>query len=155
MKQEKRTIRRMCEADVDLVAVIEADCFSQPWSRQGFLDALQMDSTRYLVAECDGTICGYCGYYRSFEEAEIVNVAVAKNSRRKKLAYELLCRLLEEGEAEGVSGFFLEVRAHNEPAIALYKKLGFQEVGVRKGFYEQPREDALLMQKTNVCSISQ
>lgn len=138
-------IREMTPADTMQVWAIEQAVFSDPWSRQGFLDALAMKGNRYLVAEEDGVICGYCGYYRSFEEADIVNVAVAPSYRRRGIGKAMLEQLLLEGHTQGVRGFTLEVRAGNKAAISLYHSLGFRTEGVRKDFYEKPKEDALLM----------
>ncbi len=138
-------IRKMTETDAEKVWAIEKETFSDPWSREGFLDALSMDCTCYLVAEENGEICGYCGYYRSFEEAEIVNVAVAKAFRRQGIGHAMLCGLLKTGYQEGVREFFLEVRSGNKAAIGLYASLGFQKEGIRRGFYSHPKEDADIM----------
>ncbi len=138
-------IRKMTPADTDQVCAIEQDVFSDPWSRQGFLDALAMKDTCYLVAEEAGRICGYCGYYRSFEEADIVNVAVAPERRRQKIGRAMLLRLIEEGLRQGVRDFTLEVRVGNKAAVSLYRSLGFRTEGIRKGFYDKPKEDAYLM----------
>ena len=138
-------IRKMTAAYADAVAAIEKEIFSDPWSRQGFLDAMAFSENRYLVAEEGTTIQGYCGYYRSMEEADIVNVAVAEPFRKRKIATKLLTRLMEEGIREGVRAFWLEVRISNQAAISLYRSLGFEMKGIRKGFYEKPREDACLM----------
>ena len=148
-------IRRMTTADAEAVAVIEKNTFSDPWSKQGFLDTIALPESCCLVAVWEGQICGYCIYYRSFEEAEIVNVAVAETFRNKKIGSALLDQLLFEGRKEGVRDFFLEVRVTNEAAIALYKSHGFQKEGIRKNFYENPREDAYVLRLGEaVCSGS-
>ena len=143
-------IRKMRPSDVEAAAAIEWDTFSDPWTEQGFLDALKLQNTCYLVAESNGQIQGYCGFYQSFEEANIVNVAVAAAYRKQKIGTTLLKRLLEEGVQRGVTDFILEVRKTNLPAVSLYESLGFQIEGIRKGFYEKPKEDAYLMRK---CSV--
>lgn len=140
-------IRRMTEADVLQVAEIERICIENPWSEKGFRDALSLDNTYYLVAEEQGEIAGYCGYYRSFEEADIVNVAVAPSHRRKQIGRRLLESLIANGTAQGITAFTLEVRASNLPAIALYRSLDFQTEAIRKRFYQNPEEDACLMWK--------
>lgn len=138
-------IRKMTVEDTGQAAALEEQIFSMPWSRQGFLDAVSRPETCFLVAVQDEQVCGYCGYYRSLYEAEIMNVAVPASFRRKKIGSALLARLLAEGKKEGVREFYLEVRISNLAAISLYRAFGFQTMSVRKGFYERPKEDAYVM----------
>lgn len=140
-------IRNMQESDLAQVAEIEKQIFSLPWSLESFRESMMLEHTIYLVAEEQGKVMGYCGMYRVFNEGEIVNVAVANEYRRCGVAKELLERLFEESAALKVDNFFLEVRESNEPAITLYKKLGFIEAGIRKNFYEKPTENAIFMWK--------
>lgn len=140
-------IRKMTEADVLQVAAIERVSIENPWSKKGFSDALLLDNTCYLAAEEQGEIIGYCGYYRSFEEADIVNVAVAPAYRRRQIGRRLLQSLISYGISQGVTAFTLEVRVSNTPAIALYESLGFRTEAVRRRFYQNPEEDACLMWK--------
>ena len=125
----------MSEGDIKQVAAIEKEIFSLPWSEKSFLDSLKNENTVYIVAEIKDEIVAYCGAYISFEEADISNVAVKKNFRRKNVAENMLNKLT------------LEVREPNVPAISLYEKLGFEEAGIRKNFYEKPVENALIMWK--------
>lgn len=129
------------------VAAIEKANFSVPWSMESFRESMELEHTIYLVAEENKNIMGYCGMYRVFNEGEIVNVAVAEAYRRKKVASQLLEQLFVESSELKVDNFFLEVRESNQPAIQLYKKLGFTEAGIRKNFYEKPRENAIFMWK--------
>lgn len=129
------------------VAAIEKANFSVPWSLESFRESMKLEHTIYLVAEENENIMGYCGMYRVFNEGEIVNVAVAEAYRRKKVASQLLEQLFVESSELKVDNFFLEVRESNQPAIQLYKKLGFTEAGIRKNFYEKPRENAIFMWK--------
>lgn len=129
------------------VAAIEKANFSVPWSLESFCESMKLEHTIYLVAEENENIMGYCGMYRVFNEGEIVNVAVAEAYRRKKVASQLLEQLFVESSELKVDNFFLEVRESNQPAIQLYKKLGFTEAGIRKNFYEKPRENAIFMWK--------
>ncbi len=129
------------------VAAIEKANFSVPWSLESFRESMKLEHTIYLVAEEEENIMGYCGMYRVFNEGEIVNVAVAEAYRRKKVALRLLKQLFIESSELKVDNFFLEVRESNQPAIQLYKKLGFTEAGIRKNFYEKPRENAIFMWK--------
>lgn len=138
-------IQRMTQEQVSQVARLEKQVFSRPWSEQGFLDTLSMDNVIFLTAMEEERLAGYCGVYLSAEEGEITNVAVAPEYRRRGIGRRLVEELIRQGQAEGVSRFFLEVRTSNAGAIALYRELGFSEAGVRKNFYEFPREDALVM----------
>lgn len=140
-------IRNMQESDLTQVEAIEKANFSIPWSLESFRESMELEHTIYLVAEEDGNIMGYCGIYRVFNEGEIVNVAVAEAYRRKQVASKLLEQLFIHGNELQVDNFFLEVRESNEAAIQLYKKLGFIEAGIRKNFYEKPRENAIFMWK--------
>lgn len=138
-------IRRMKIEDVEETAKIEAEIFSMPWSEQSFLDALKADHTLFLVAEQEGKIAGYIGLYQAADEAEITNVAVAIPFRRCHLGEKLVKGALDFIRTKGIVSVFLEVRCSNAPAIALYEKMGFSHCGVRKGFYEKPKEDAYVM----------
>lgn len=140
-------IRNMQESDLTQVEAIEKANFSIPWSLESFRESMELEHTIYLVAEEDGNIMGYCGMYRVFNEGEIVNVAVAEAYRRKQVASKLLEQLFIHSNELQVDNFFLEVRESNEAAIQLYKKLGFIEAGIRKNFYEKPRENAIFMWK--------
>ena len=139
------TIRNMKPEDVPQVAEMESRTFSQPWSAKGFLDSLQLPNTIFLAA-CEGEkIVGYAGMYLSVEEGEIVNVAVAQNARRRGIGDALLNEMAKCAAKKGVQRIVLEVRVSNEPAIHLYEKHGYVRCGVRKGFYELPKEDAYIM----------
>lgn len=143
----KIRIRRMDENDVAQVSLIERQIFSIPWSETAFLTSIKQEHTRYLVAEAEqtGQIAGYCGFYQSFDEAEITNVAVKMEYRRQHIAEKMLTYLLAMGKDEGIEKFALEVRESNFPAIYLYQRLGFDIEGTRKRFYEKPMEDAVIM----------
>ena len=116
-------IRRMSEADVFDVAAIEAKVFSQPWSEQGFRDALAMNHVIFLVAEEAGSILGYCGMYMALDEGEITNVAVSEACRNRGYGEQLVTELMQQGRKHGIRRYVLEVRVSNEPAIRLYQKL--------------------------------
>lgn len=151
LKQEGAVeIRRMEERDLDEVAAIEREVFSEPWSRQGFADTYRKKENCYFVAAQDGRVLAYCGFWSAAGEADICNVAVRADARRRGLAEAMLKKLMDEGKQLGISAFTLEVRVGNAPAIALYRKLGFADAGVRPGFYAKPREDALIMWKRDI-----
>ncbi len=139
------TVRRMQEEDVWTVSRIEQEVFSMPWSRKGFLDALNLDNTLFLVAEEDGRIVGYLGMYLSLEEGEITNVAVAEPSRGKGIGGLLLSEIKKEAKRRSIEKISLEVRVSNQTAIRLYERNGFQICGIRKDFYQLPKEDAYVM----------
>ena len=129
-------IREMQVRDTDAVAEIERLIFSQPWSRQGFLDAVSLGNTVFLVAEENNRIIGYIGMYLAMDEGEITNVAVAPVERCHGVGGMLLTELLKIAENKGVARIVLEV---------LYERNGFVQCGMRKGFYEFPKEDAYVM----------
>ena len=138
-------VRLMKDEDTKQVEKIAIKTFSRPWSRPGFLDAMRNKDTIYLVAEEKNEILGYLGLWKSMEEADITNVAVKENARRKGVAGLLLQEAKQIALKEGVMAFTLEVRVSNQAAIRLYEKHGFHSVGRRPGFYEDPKEDALIM----------
>lgn len=138
-------IRPMTEQDLDEVVVIENATFTQPWSKQGFLDTLHNPNTLYLVAEENNEILGYLGLWQSFEEADITNVAVKATARQKGVATALIEATKQQAESRGITALTLEVRKSNAPAIHLYEKQGFHSVGIRPNFYDLPKEDAVIM----------
>ena len=140
-------IRPMEELDLPQAAAIEKEAITPPWSEQAFRESLGLEHTILLAAIQDGQAAGYCVCYQSFEEGEITNVAVKKELRGQGIAGKLLEKLCSYGKERGLERYILEVRAGNEPAIHLYERSGFTRVGIRKGFYEQPVEDAVIMVK--------
>ena len=140
-------IRPMEELDLPQAAAIEKEAITPPWSEQAFRESLGLEHTILLAAIQDGQVAGYCVCYQSFEEGEITNVAVKKELRGQGIAGKLLEKLGSYGKKRGLERYILEVRAGNEPAIHLYERSGFTQVGIRKGFYEQPMEDAVIMVK--------
>ena len=141
-------IRIMTKEDCEQVAAIEAVSFSMPWSLRAFTDTVEKDNFRYFVAEDDGEIIGYCGFLFVLDEAEIPNVCVKASARNRGVGKQMMTVLIEEAAKLGLVTLFLEVRESNIAARTLYKSLGFVEDGVRKNFYEQPTENAVLMSKT-------
>lgn len=139
--------RRMEEKDLDEVMQIEQSSFSVPWTRQDFIQSIEKPTAIYMVAVEDGHIKGYCGLWGVVDEGQINNVAVSLQERGRNIGTRLLEALFVEGEKLGLNAYTLEVRVGNAPAIALYKKLGFKEAGIRKNYYKVPDEDALIMWK--------
>lgn len=141
------TFRPMRKEDAEAAARIEAASSQEPWSQQSYADAVCNENAYYLAAELEGCVIGCCGLWQSFEEADICNVVVEEGFRRRRIAEEMLTALMEAGKKRGVLHFTLEVRKGNTAAVRLYEKLGFITEGVRRGFYQNPKEDALIMWK--------
>ena len=133
--------------DIEAVSKMEERCFSMPWSRDAYVQAIQCDDVVYVVAEDEEQIVGSCGVRNILSEGEITNVMVDVPFRGQKISYPMLQTLLEEGQKIGIEQFFLEVRVGNKAAIHLYEKCGFQTEGIRKNLYEMPKEDGLIMWK--------
>lgn len=144
-KTSELIIRQMMETDISEVFEIEQLTFSDPWSREDFQDSLKEQNNGYLVAEVDGHIAGFCGYWGIVGEGYIYNVAVREEYRRQNIGFRMLDFMLTEAKSRGITSFTLEVRQSNEAAIRLYKRLGFESAGIRKDFYSKPKEDAVIM----------
>ncbi len=139
--------RPMKESDLAKAARIEALSSPDAWSEKAFRDALLSPDTLYAVAEQDGCVVGCCGLWRFLEEADICNVAVLSSCRRQGIGTGMLRYLMEWGRRQGVRRFTLEVRKGNLAAVGLYEKLGFVVEGKRRDFYQNPRDDALILWK--------
>ena len=135
----------MAEAHIPQIAALEEANFSQPWSESLFRDLMGSEHSTMLVAEGpDGTVLGYAGLTTVLDEGYIDNIAVDGRYRRQGVAQALLGEFIRRGRND-LAFLTLEVRASNAPAIALYEKLGFEPMGRRRGYYQEPTEDALLM----------
>ena len=146
-ERERVLIRPMERSDVERVSRLEEETFSMPWSCDDFLEMLENDNARYYVAERDSQVLGACGVLMAAGEGNITNVVVDEKERNRGIGFKLLQYLIEDGLKNGLNAFTLEVRVSNEPAIHLYKKLGFFSEGIRPNFYEKPTEDAMIMWK--------
>ncbi len=138
-------IIKMENAHIAKVAAIERETFSVPWSEQAFTDTLFMENVIFYAASVNGEVAGYCGIYLAADEGEITNVAVSLPYRRHKIAGMLLHETIETACEKGAQRIFLEVRSQNGPAIQLYRKTGFEVIGIRKNYYAFPDDDALVM----------
>lgn len=137
--------RRMTLADVEQVHAIEVQTFSEPWSVQSFRDEMERNvCARYIVAEENGRLIGYAGAWLIIDEGHITNVAVIKEARGQGIGVGLMKALMQYAANMGVQYMTLEVRKSNLIAQKLYRNLGFVELGVRKRYYEDNGEDALL-----------
>lgn len=138
-------IRLMTQEDIEQVSEIEKATFSMPWSKEALRQSLNQRGSIYVVAVEDEKVIGYCGLWNIAGEGNINNVAVVKSHRGRHIASQMLKKLIELGNKEGIEAYTLEVRTSNEPAIFLYKKFGFTIEGIRKDYYESPKEDAYIM----------
>jgi ribosomal-protein-alanine N-acetyltransferase len=138
-------IRTMRSSDLAWAADIESRVFARPWSEADFEKDLENERKLLLVALSDCRPIGYAQCVRAADEADIARVCVEEEFRKKGIATQLLTELFRLCEEEGVVKFFLEVRESNAAARALYDRLGFVQTGVRRSYYEEPEEDAILM----------
>jgi tRNA threonylcarbamoyl adenosine modification protein YeaZ/ribosomal-protein-alanine acetyltransferase len=144
----KVRIREMTPEDVEDAWKLESvNLGKEAWSQKQLLEAMTRDDTVYLVAEMAGRIIGLCGVRNVSGDGEVTNVSVSGDVRRGGIAYKMTKQLLERGYGIGIENYTLEVRAGNTPAIRLYEKLGFKSEGVRPGFYDEPKEDAVIYWK--------
>ena len=137
-------IIRMNASHVAAVAELEKQNFSEPWPEIAVRSELTNKLALWLVALEDGEVVGYVGSQTVLQEADMMNIAVADTHRRRGIARMLVEELIRQLDAYQLT---LEVRASNAPAIALYEKLGFTQVGLRKNYYHKPKEDALILRK--------
>ena len=164
-------IREMSFEDIAQVVEIENDCFSLPWSEKSFIDSIVREDTLFLVCTESSSvvehkglkedaavereswdqrehvtqIAGYIGMYISYGEGNITNVAVSQECRKRGYGEALVLASKEKAKEKQVEKIFLEVRVSNTPAISLYEKMGFEKIGMRKNFYDYPKEDAYIM----------
>ena len=141
-------INRMNADHVVSVAAIEKECFGvDAWSERSVASELENKLALWLVAVEENTVAGYVGSQTVCNETDMMNVAVTVDFRRRGIAEQLVLALVEELKAIDSHSLTLEVRASNAPAIGLYEKLGFVQTGLRKNYYRNPREDALILRK--------
>lgn len=143
------TVAPMCVEDLAGVLEIENASFSTPWSRDSFLhELLENERAVYLVAkDAQGQVAGYVGMWVIFDEGHITNVAVHPRFRKRGIGSLLLTRLVEICRERDVKFLTLEVRRSNVAAQKLYQKQGFVHMGVRRRYYLDNNEDALIMWK--------
>lgn len=140
-------ILRMQEGHVAQIAELEKQCFSDPWSENAVRYELTNPLSLWLVATQADRVVGYVGSQTVLGEADMMNLAVSPDHRREGIGEMLVNTLVEQLRQQGSHILLLEVRASNEPAIALYEKLGFVQVGRRPNYYFKPKEDALILRK--------
>jgi ribosomal-protein-alanine N-acetyltransferase len=144
-------ISAMQMEDISRVLEIEQASFPTPWPRDAFVHELRENRLAcYLVARVLHQIVGYTGMWIILDEAHVTTIAVDPHHRRRRIGERLLVALLDESMRRGARWVTLEVRKSNEPAKAMYRKYGFKEIGIRKGYYSDNREDAIVMWTGNI-----
>ena len=142
--------RTLLPEDAEGVARVECESFPTPWSREDFWREASNDFACYIVALDDAEIIGFGGCWISFEEAQVTNIALTSAQRGRGLGKDLMTRLMCAAAARGAERMTLEVRPSNTPALRLYEGLGFAAIGVRKKYYQDNDEDAILMWHTKL-----
>ena len=141
------TVERMNATHVPQIAQLEKLCFSDPWSEQSIASELENRLSDWFVALEDGQVVGYVGSQTVIDGSDMMNIAVHPDHRRKGIAQTLVEALETCLRNRGSKMLLLEVRDSNAPAITLYEKLGFLQVGLRKNYYRNPKEDARILRK--------
>lgn len=139
-------IEKLSEKYIKDVAKIEKACFSKPWDEISIAAELKNEFSEFYIAVENGTAVGFVGLYALTGEADIVRVGVLPQYRNRGIARAVLAKSLEDVDGN----VFLDVRESNVPAISLYRSLGFYDTGVRKDYYSDPEENAVLMKRDAV-----
>lgn len=137
-------VREMTYNDIASVADVDKKAFPDAWKTESFVDEFKKDYSHYFVAETDGEILGYAGIWCIYETAELIRIATTPSHQKKGIAKELMKAILDCAKTCECERMMLEVRKSNTPAQELYKKFGFGEISVRKGYYSG--EDAVIME---------
>ena len=140
-------IELMTADQVPQIAELEKICFNDPWSEKSIASELDNRLSLWLVAMDGDRVAGYVGSQSVLGETDMMNIAVHPDFRRRGIAEELVMKLVEELKVRGNHSLMLEVRVSNDPARKLYDKMGFQQVGLRKNYYRNPKEDACILRK--------
>ena len=139
------TVSKLTTKEIPAVAALDRQLFSkESWSEAAFAASLADPSRTFWVAMEGETLLGFCGLSQSFEQGDILNIGVCPAQRGKGIGSLLLQEAINAFKEQGGKELFLEVRASNAAAKALYEKFGFQRIGVRKNYYQQPAEDGLI-----------
>ncbi len=141
------TIEQMSQLHIAQIAALEKLCFSDPWPEAAIVPELTNPLSLWLVAMVGQRLVGYVGSQTVEEESDMMNIAVHPDFRRRGIAERLVLELVTALNDRGSRSLALEVRASNGPAISLYEKLGFSQAGLRKNYYRNPKEDALILKK--------
>lgn len=143
---EAVTFRKMTVEDIDAVYDIETKSFSLPWTKEAFFyEMIDNEHAYYVIAETEKGIVGYCGMWLVMDESHVTNIAILPDERGKKLGERLMKAAMEIAKDQGAVLMTLEARVSNHVAQNLYRKLGFKNGGIRKRYYSDNYEDALVM----------
>ncbi len=145
MGNEALRIREANIDDIEAIYRIESESFGSPWSKTLLANEIQSNTSLVLCAVIDGTVVGFGSLMEVYDEIHITNLAVATDHRREGIGRRLLSELINAKSAEQMKDVILEVRISNTSAIALYSSYGFEPLGIRKKYYEDEKEDALVM----------
>ena len=140
----KVEIHKLNESFLNEINLIEQDSFKEPWSKEAYEKEISNPLANYRVITFEDKVVAYGGFWKILDEADINNIAVKKEFRGMGFGKMLMNALIEDAKSQNIKAMTLEVRVTNESAIALYKKLGFKEAGIRKNYYSD-KEDALIM----------
>ena len=138
-------IRLAAEEDIEQLFELESSCFPDPWSRKSIRDTMKEEQSYFAVAVSDGKIIGYINTTYVLDEMNLNRICVLPQYRRMGAANLLMENMFDAARQHGLAQIFLEVRVSNLPAQQLYKRFGFTAVGERKGFYQNPPENGLVM----------
>ncbi|MBQ7124867.1 MAG: ribosomal protein S18-alanine N-acetyltransferase [Clostridia bacterium] len=143
------TIIPLTPSRISELTLLDSLCFSDPWSAESFASVLENSLYTYFIAVDSelGNVCGYGGLYSLLDSADIMNIAVLPDYRKRGIGSALLSELISAAKEKGVLSLHLEVRQSNDEAKRLYEKFGFVVDGIRKSYYRRPTEDAILMTK--------
>ncbi|EGA90241.1 acetyltransferase [Planococcus donghaensis MPA1U2] len=143
---EAVNFRKMTTEDVDAVYEIEKLSFTLPWTKEAFYNEMNINEhAYYVIAETEEGIVGYCGMWLVMDEAHVTNIAIHPDHRGKKLGGSLMEAAIKTAKAQGAVLMTLEARVSNTVAQNLYRKLGFKNGGIRKRYYTDNYEDAIVM----------
>lgn len=140
-------IKRMDQTHVSQIAELERICFSDPWSERSIGAELKNRLSMWFVATEEETVLGYIGSQTVLDSSDVMNIAVHPDHRKKGIGEKLVLDLVHYLKEKDIKSLLLEVRVSNTAAINLYKKLGFQEIGRRRNYYHNPKEDAYILRK--------
>ena len=138
-------IRRSLPADAREIALAEASVFTDPWSEEDIISTISTEGAMCYTALADGEVIAYILGRQIAPEGEIYRIATKESHRRRGVAYRLLDYTVKCERGRGLESLFLEVREKNEAAIALYSSYGFQKIAVRKNYYKNPTDNAIIM----------
>lgn len=149
MRPSATTFRPMTEADVDAIFAAEQRIYPFPWTRGNFVDSIR-SAYRVWVCEAAGELAGYAVVTLTLDEAQLLNISVLPECRRRGFGVALMDHLMADARHRGAKQLFLEVRPSNAAGLALYARFGFHRIGQRRGYYpaETGREDAIVMART-------